>query len=212
MTALPQAVLCAPAGSDRPSLVLHTGGDQPDPDAALADRVRAGDTSALGVLFERYYEPLVRFAAVYLHATEPAREVVSEVFLNIWRRRAEWTPSVVQTYLYGAVRNRVHGAIRDRQADDRKMQAVASEIAGVAMAGPPRAADEYLESLDLADRVWRCVDELADGPRAVLMLRWRDHLEFEEIALALGTTVGAAYTQHSRAMKLLRERLGDVLR
>lgn len=204
--------------SPGPSRGSVRGGASPDVstdldvDAPLVSRIRIGDSDAFGVVFNRYYEQLVRFAAVYLHALEPARETVSDVFLNIWRKRESWAPENVQAYLYGAVRNRVQSVIRDRRTREHYMTAAAHESEAVGMGRPEVPLDMRAESEDIMHRVWQAIARLGEGPRLVLMLRWHDHLGIDEIAQVLGTSVAAVHTQHSRALKLLRAELGDVLR
>jgi RNA polymerase sigma factor (sigma-70 family) len=62
---------------------------------------------------------------------------------------------------------------------------------------------------DSADRVavWAEIDRLPERQRAVVYLRYRADLRFEEIAEALGITASAARSHATQAMATLRARL-----
>src|SRR5206468_691304 len=59
---------------------------------ALVDRIRAGDMDAFETLYRSYWQPLYAFAFRYVRSKPDAEDVTQEVFLRIWRGRADWLP------------------------------------------------------------------------------------------------------------------------
>ncbi len=64
--------------------------------------------------------------------------------------------------------------------------------------------------VDLRDALGRELLHLPPRQRAVLVLRYLDDLPDEEIATALGCTVGSVRSHASRGLARLRERVGDL--
>jgi RNA polymerase sigma factor (sigma-70 family) len=74
----------------------------------------------------------------------------------------------------------------------------------------PRLADAGDPSDDLErQQVWSEVDRLPDRQRAVLYLRYRADLAFEDVGLTLGITASAARSHCTQALATLRTRLGE---
>ena len=58
-------------------------------------------------------------------------------------------------------------------------------------------------------RVRAALDELADGDREVLVLRFLERLTTSETAAILGVSENAVRLRHMRALTRLRDRLGE---
>jgi len=71
-----------------------------------------------------------------------------------------------------------------------------------------RSLDEHDPADDLERRqVWSEVDRLPERQRAVLYLRFRADLAFDDIGTTLGITASAARSHCSQALAVLRDRL-----
>src|SRR6478735_5435824 len=57
-------------------------------DAGVWSRLRAGDESALGELFDRHEARLFRHAARLLTTREDAKDAVAIAFFELWRRQS----------------------------------------------------------------------------------------------------------------------------
>ncbi len=168
---------------------------------ALVDRVRAGDMDAFETLYRSYWQPLYAFAFRYVRSKPDAEDVTQEVFLRIWRGRADWLPAgAVSNYLYLAVRN----AARDRLAR-----------AAVARRGwwrleQAETTQEFqcdLESRELAAAVERALAALPPKRAALCRLRLIDGLSYAEIADRLGIGTKTVETQLARGLKTVREQI-----
>lgn len=75
-------------------------------DEDLLVRVRNHDENALRELLARYYARLCEFAFTLLRRRDLAEEAVSNVFLNLWRRRETLQVNgVLRSYLFAAAGN-----------------------------------------------------------------------------------------------------------
>lgn len=178
----------------------------------LVARVRAGDAEAYGALYRAYYQRLCEFATYYVRSLEDADDVVSDVFAVVWETRERWQPASVETYLFGAVRNRALNAVRDAHAGARRAVLLRGEGESPGAGEPLHAPDEEVEAT--SERSWRlaalrdAIGTLSEQQRVVLVLRWRFQKGWEEIAHILGISVTAAQMTHSRALNALRARMG----
>ena len=62
---------------------------------------------------------------------------------------------------------------------------------------------------DLEQRVQSCIEQLPTMQRDVFLLRAQQGLEYEDIASALDTTVGAARVHYHHAVKRIRQQLEE---
>lgn len=180
-------------------------------DAALVERLRLGEDAAFDTLFRTYFPRLVDFAAATVRERAVAEELAADVFLSVWRRRESWAPrGSIAAYLYRAVRNLAQNHVRDRHAEQVRVATAAAELSALATdaEGPGIGGLGDREARIAA--VWRAVDQLPETRRAVVHLRWRGNLSFEEIAILLGTSPAAVKMQLSRALKTVRGLLPEA--
>jgi len=207
-----------PAGSVRPRLagsrssrdvVGVTDGDREAAERWL-EGVRAGDVAAFDALCLAYAERLWRFAYSILGSRDGAQDVVQDVLLSIWERRASLDLSgSVTAYLLGACRRRALYYVRNHQTTERiGQQWPSDEIPGTAQLpeGPQRA----LERDETRRLLARALSELPETRRHIVALRWDQQLGYDDIARVMQITPDAARAQVSRAYRTLRALLQDM--
>lgn len=156
-------------------------------------------------LFRTYYATLVTFAAGMAGSTDAAEDLVQEVFVAIWRRRADMAPATVpRAYLYKAVRHRALNALRhDRVARDSTPPPEQSFV--------PSAEDDLIHGeVELAVRA--AISRLPDRARLMFTLSRDEGLTYAEIARVTGVSVKTVETQMGRALRALRESLAGFER
>jgi len=85
------------------------------PDDALITSIAAGDKHAMVLLFMRHNVRIHRFVMRLTGKASIAEDIVSEVFLDIWRGAAEFSgKSNVSTWLLGIARNKTMSTLRRR--------------------------------------------------------------------------------------------------
>jgi len=154
--------------------------------------------------FRNYFPGLLRFAMKYLPSEDDARDVVHQVFINLWERRQEIDfTQPLKSYLFTSVYNRSLNAIRDRKkmGGEEKL---------------PEEADEYavagqIEALELEQRIASVIESLPDKCREVFELSRFGGLKYSEIAAQLGISVKTVENQMNKALRVLRENLMEYL-
>jgi RNA polymerase sigma factor (sigma-70 family) len=201
----------SPTGASREDAPV----DGRDADLGQPGRL-VGGAAAFAAAFEAayrtHYAALCRFAATIVDSRDGARDVVQQVFAQLWAHGAGWDQSgtrVADTrvaYLFRAVRHRALDAVKHARVVER-WQRCRSAGPNVGDAGP--AIDERVERDEQLANVYAAIAELPDRSRQVLILRWQAHLDYPDIACVLGIAPASAKMLHSRALDGLRRRLGS---
>jgi RNA polymerase sigma factor (sigma-70 family) len=164
----------------------------------LADAAN-GDGAAFQILYERYRDPIFRFAYRLLGSAAAAEDVAHDCFLSLIKEpgRFDQKKASLRTYLYAAARNlaakRYHSAERETGISELGDEPAAEER------GP---MSKILDS-ELAAEVARAIAELPPLQREALVL-----FEYEELSLAeIGAVVGADSNTVKARLFRAREKL-----
>lgn len=174
--------------------------DTQGPDALAA--IRNGDADAFERLFRAWYSRLAGYAAHLLRNGDAAEDAVQEVFIALWRGRANLPAADKLTgYLHRAVRNRALNQLRgaDRSAalgDDND-----------ARLGTAPMIQAELEAAELAAAVDAVLASLGRRARETFLLSRESGLTYSEIADTMGISIKTVETVMGRTLKVLRERL-----
>ena len=154
-------------------------------------------------LFRDFFPPLMAFARKILGDEDDAREVVHQVFINLWEKRSELDlSSSLKSYLFTSVHNRSLNAIRDRKKFSSE------EVPDVAGEWDVSA---QIESMELEGKIREAIDSLPEKCREIFELNRFEGLKYAEIAGKLNISVKTVENQMSKALKILREQLGKYL-
>src|SRR5260370_34122325 len=83
-------------------------------DVQLMLDVKAGDEQSFTLLLHRYRSPLINFLYRMVRNREQAEDLAQEVFLRVYRARAEYVPSAkFTTWLFRIATNRALNSVRD---------------------------------------------------------------------------------------------------
>ena len=167
-------------------------------------QIQRGDRDAFRALFDAYYARLCTFAVEYVGSMDRARDVVQDVFLTLWERRADWVVhGSLKSYLYQAVRNRALNASRDRATRRRAYDAHGQHRHRVTR----RTAENQAHYHQLSEAIHRAIDQLPPRRRMVFLLHRHHDLTYAEVAQTMGITRKTVENQIGRALKFLRDRL-----
>jgi len=154
-------------------------------------------------LFRDFFPPLMAFARKILGDEDDAREVVHQVFINLWEKRTEVDlSSSLKSYLFTSVHNRSLNVIRDRKKFSTE------EVPDVAGDWDVSA---QIESMELEEKIRESIASLPEKCREIFELNRFSGLKYSEIASQLGISVKTVENQMTKALKILREQLGKYL-
>lgn len=172
-------------------------------DREMLDGLRRGEPAAFDAIFRTWYAPLVRMAESLVHEPMAAEEVVQDVMLELWRRRAVLAVAEsLRAYLFQSTRNRALNHLRRRRVERRGEPQVARTV-------PESApeADAALGEAELVRAIDAAVGALPPRCREVFELSRVHGLRYTEIASVLEISVKTVEAQMGKALRLLRERL-----
>jgi RNA polymerase sigma-70 factor (ECF subfamily) len=207
-----------PAASDpRP---LSPGRYRVPPDlareAAWIARAQAGDGTAFDALVTTY-GPLVHRVIGRLGGDpEDCADLVQETFLRAWQGLPGFTPEApFRPWLLAIALNCARDAGRRRRrrprAEPLAEEGGAGEPGGAArvLRAPDPGPDAEAEGEDLRRRAEWAFARLRADAQAVLWLRVREDLSYDEIAAVLGVPRGTVMSRLARAREALRVHLGE---
>jgi RNA polymerase sigma-70 factor (ECF subfamily) len=178
-------------------------------DELLLEKAGDGDQAAFLELYDRYREPIFRFAYRLLGSVEIAEDVTHDCFLSLIRKPENFRPerASLKTYLYAAARNLALKHFRN-QGRETGMDEVSEEPKEASSRGPlRRLLDE-----ELATQVREAILSLPPLQREALILFEYEGLSLSEVAEIEGTDVGAVKARLYRAREGLRRILSPYLK
>lgn len=179
-------------------------------DAALVERVRAGDASAFEAIFRQHVRALLDFAYHCTGSVDDAEDAVQAVFARLWMARERWElRGSLLAYLMLATRNMVRDRIKHERIVERQRAAAWREAAH----GTPKvlaSSDETFDAEETAVAIRLAIETLAPQRRAVCTLRWCYGLSYAEIAAKLNLAEKTVSRHLGLAYKELRRRIPDL--
>jgi len=171
-------------------------------DRGLVERVRAGDSAAFDAIFRQYYAQLVGYVQSLIRDQGAAEEIVQDIMLELWRRRAALpADTAFKAYLYQSARNRAFNHSRHARVVRESEPLLLHEAPSVPAADADAAGDE------LAEAIRGAVAGLPPRCREIFELSRVDGLRYSEIASTLGISIKTVETQMGKALSVLRSRL-----
>ncbi|MCU1287077.1 MAG: polymerase, sigma-24 subunit, subfamily [Acidobacteriales bacterium] len=164
------------------------------PDEDLMFHVRNGVGESLGVLFDRYQDPLFNFYCRLTGDRTVSEDLVQDVFYRILKYRQTYRPGTsFRTWMYQIARN----ARLDSLRKEKVQVPLEFDITG------PQQPDRVQQEQETA-LLHKALMQLPEEKREILVLSRFQELKYEEIAQLLGCEVGAVKVRVFRALKELR--------
>lgn len=171
-----------------------------EPDQALMERVRAGDTEALEALIGRWRGRAEAYAAAILHDAHLAEDCVQEAFARVYAARMDYSPRYAfSTWLYVILRRICISELRRLRRAPVLFQP--EELAR----WPVDSAEaEYLTRWEKNSRLMRLAD-LDRQERLLLLGQTVGGKSARELAQELGLTPGQVRVRLHRIRRRLRK-------
>jgi RNA polymerase sigma-70 factor (ECF subfamily) len=146
-------------------------------DVALLARMADGDRLAMQVFYARHHVRVFRFALRIISDHSLAEDVISEVFLDVWRQAGRFEGrSAVSTWLLAITRHKAYAALRRRTTEfvkDDVMEAIEDT------ADRP---DVTLEKETRGRILRQCLKELTPNHREIIDLVYYHEKSVAEVA------------------------------
>ena len=172
-------------------------------DEALIGAIAAGDQRGMHSLYARHSVRVYRFVLRLTNDSSLAEDLVSEIFIDVWRRAREFkAKSQVYTWLLAIARNKALSAMRarlDEQLDDEMATAIAD---------PADDAETTVNKRDRNTIVQHCLSQLSPLHREVIDLVYYHEKSIDEVARIVGAPENTVKTR----MFYARRRMEHLLK
>ena len=158
------------------------------------------DEKALQLIFDRYYKYLVVTAYNVLHDDHRSKDLVQDVFFDLWKRRENLkVQGSLKSYLRKAVVNRCIDETRRK-----KRSGTTEEIQDFNQPDQHISPQQQLETEELQQVINRAIDSLPGRCREVFALSRFEGFSHKEIAAKLDISVKTIENQMTKALKIIR--------
>jgi RNA polymerase sigma factor (sigma-70 family) len=167
-------------------------------DSELMLQVRSGRSGALATLFERHHARLYRYCLRMTGNRAASEDLVQDCFMRMLKYKATFKDdSAFVPWMFGIARNACIAHLRRASIDHVPEEQIDREPVEMPVDAPSDKHD--------VDLVRKALLALPLERREVLVLSRYEFKTYEEIARALGCSVGAVKVRAHRAIKQLRE-------
>jgi RNA polymerase sigma-70 factor (ECF subfamily) len=167
-------------------------------DEMLLLGIADGDRSAMHTLYARHNVRVYRFILRMLRDATQAEDLVSQVFLDVWRTAGQFEGrSQVSTWLLSIARFKALTALRQRRFEDIDQDEI-MEIADGAET-PEASLDRSKTSTILRT----CIDQLSPAHREIIDLVYYHEMSVEEAGRLVGIPQSTVKTRMFYARKQL---------
>jgi RNA polymerase sigma-70 factor (ECF subfamily) len=172
----------------------------------LIESCQRGERDSFRALFEAHKDKVYSIALRYAGDEAAAMDIAQDTFLKLFSCIRDFRGEAsFESWLYRLVVN----ACLDQKRRHRRLMPLVDELIGALRASGENVL-RHLLRLELSERVQSVVGTLPPEQRIVIVLRYTEGLSYEEIADALGCSMGTVASRLNRAHKVLERRLAHL--
>jgi RNA polymerase sigma-70 factor (ECF subfamily) len=174
-------------------------------DEMLLESIAAGEKAAMHVLYARHNVRVYRFILRIVSDTSVAEDLVSQVFLDVWRTAGQFEGrSQVSTWMLAIARFKALTALRNRRHEDIEQE----EVLQIADTGDtPEAA---MDRSQTSSQLRKAIGQLSPAHREIIDLVYYHEKSVEEVGQIIGIPQATVKTRMFYARKHLAELLKDA--
>jgi RNA polymerase sigma-70 factor (ECF subfamily) len=184
--------------------------DRPDPDLDIVRLAQRYSTrrAAMGVLYERFRNPVFNVALRIVGDHESASDVLQDVFLVLFRKIHRFKArSVFASWVYRITVNTALDHLRRRRRGPT-LTCSSALLDPAPDMGDMSLPERRVARGDLERHVQLALMTLSDRLRIVIVLRYLEGLSYQDIADILGCSIGTVKSRLNRAHTAMKRELG----
>lgn len=170
----------------------------------MARDLRERRTGALERVYDEFGQTVFAYLMSVLRHRSTAEDVQQDVFLEVWRRAAEYDPSrgSLAAWIMVIARSRAIDSMRRRVPEPRDLDHESPIVDAHAEQAGDDAVDRWL--------VGHMLNRLPERERALLRMRFYSDMSQSQIAAATGIPLGTVKMRMVEGLRRLRDHLeGD---
>lgn len=169
-------------------------------DEALLERVAEGGKDAMQVLFARHNVRVFRFVLRLVSDRALAEDIVSDVFLEVWRKAAQFEArSQVSTWILAIARFKALTALRSRRFEEL------DEVTLNTVEDTAESPDSLVDRNKVGEILRKCLQKLSPAHREIIDLVYYHETSIEDAGDILGIPRSTVKTRMFYARKHLAE-------
>lgn len=193
------------------SQTTRTG--DPELPQEVLDGLPALDADALSRFYEAYFDRIYGFVRRMVGKDHLAEDLTQDIFLHLHQALASYDPQrPLAPWVFTIAANKVRDYWRSRshKTVQRELTIDEEERQHWAVSKLPTPTRD-LENQELSEQIAAAVEDLPEGMRTTLVLRYFEQMSFEAIGRIVDRNETAVRKRYSRALEELRKRLGGTL-
>ncbi|GGA96110.1 sigma-70 family RNA polymerase sigma factor [Puia dinghuensis] len=171
-------------------------------DSELLQLLKDGREDAFTEIYNRYWERLVATGYYYTRCKEVAEEIVNDVLMGLWLRRASLVIQSLPAYLGTAVKFAVFKAMARNK---RRNQLLSGQLLAEDGAAAHNDTEQQLDALFLDEWLRGIVEQLPEKARLVFVYSRDEALSVEEIAGKMDLSPKSVEYHMTKALKTIRD-------
>ena len=171
----------------------------------LTHLLQQGDEEAFELLYNRYWEKLLTVAYHRTGSMETAKELVQDVFTNLWRRRNHLNiKTTFAAYIFSAMKYTILDYIRSQAVKEKYAEAIKKTALGT-----DNTTIDFIAYRELNSILEKEINKLPEKCRMVFRLSRVEHYSTKEIAEKLQISPKTVENQLTKALKVLRANMQE---
>lgn len=175
-------------------------------DQELLDAIRHDDEKAFAELFQRHWRKVHAMAYTRVRSKEVTEEIVQDIFVSLWNKRASVTINHLSSYLYQAVKFKALNYIASKLVQEKYWDYYKTFIPQ-----KENATDIAVEYNDLLQAVEEGMEGLPEKSKRVFRLNRLEGHSIAEIAASLNLSEKAIQYHLTQSVKKLRVHLKNYM-
>ena len=173
----------------------------------LIEACQRGERDSFRALFEAHKDKVYSIALRYAGDETAAMDIAQEIFLKLFSAIRQFRgEATFESWLYRLVVN----SCMDQKRRRHRFLPLVEEFVEALRSSGENVLHKLLR-VEVSERVRAAVASLPPEQRIVVILRYTEGLSYEEIASALGCSMGTVASRLNRAHKFLERRLAHVV-
>ncbi|MBB2148299.1 RNA polymerase sigma factor [Pedobacter gandavensis] len=177
-------------------------------DQELLTNCRNGTDKAFDLIFQRYFKPLYSLSLKYVRDTEVAEELVMDLMMWVWEKRAiDFCPDGnLKAYLFRAIRNSVISFFRKKTLATQPLELYHEETMP-----DSRHADHNQSYAEIEACFQEMLNELSPQRRKVYQMSREEEMTYPQIANQLNLSANTVKSHMAFSLNHLRKSLHEYL-
>lgn len=175
--------------------------------ADVLNQLIEGNVEAFKWVYKKYFQKVQHFVYRYALSKEDTEEIVQDVFMQLWKKRASIDPHKnLDVLLYVISKNLVIDRIRKYVATEKQLHKYYESY-------PPdlnlNTTEQLVDFQEMKATIDQLVDALPEKRKLIYKLSREKGLTYKEIAELLNISQGTVEKQMSQALQFLKSALTD---